>query len=59
MKSRKALIDNQFVGLHSASEVESGLHMTDSDCLMREKYDIELDFHYSIALNGKSREGIM
>lgn len=58
MKSRKALIDNQFVGLHSASEVESGLHMTDSDCLMREKYDYDLDFHHSIAITGELRKGI-
>lgn len=58
MRTRKALIDNQFVGLHSASDVENGLHMTDIDCLSREQYDIELDFHQSVVINGNTREGI-
>lgn len=58
MRSRKAIIDNQFVGLHSASDVENGLHMSDIDCLLREQYDVELDFHHSIVLDGGFREGI-
>ena len=58
MRTRKAIIDNQFVGLHSASDVENGLHMTDVDCLLREQYDIELDFHSSIVSDGGFREGI-
>ncbi|XP_031782231.1 tetratricopeptide repeat protein 17 isoform X2 [Nasonia vitripennis] len=58
MRSRKAIIDNQFVGLHSASDVENGLHMSDIDCLLREQYDVELDLHHSIVLDGGFREGI-
>ncbi|XP_014238216.1 tetratricopeptide repeat protein 17 [Trichogramma pretiosum] len=58
MKERKAMIHKLFRGLHSASEVENGLHKTDHDCKMTEKYDVDLDMHQSIVMDGGFRDGI-
>ncbi|XP_058790229.1 tetratricopeptide repeat protein 17 isoform X2 [Phymastichus coffea] len=58
IKTRKTLIDNQFVGLHSASDIENGLHMTDIDCLSREQYNVGLDFDQTVVINGNTRDGI-
>ncbi|KAJ8678526.1 hypothetical protein QAD02_014313 [Eretmocerus hayati] len=59
LKNRKAIIDNQFVGLHTASDVENGLHMNDADCLLRDQYDFGWNFYHSIATDGNLRHGMM
>ncbi|XP_014214648.1 tetratricopeptide repeat protein 17 [Copidosoma floridanum] len=58
MQTRRAKIDDQFYSLHSTKDVEDGIKMTDSDCLLRGHYDAELDFHYSTVINVGRREGI-
>lgn len=52
MKARKATIDSQFVNLQSVSDVENTLHTSDVDCILKELYDVEFDFHDSIIQDG-------
>lgn len=58
MIKRKARIDGEWAGLESATELETRLYLTDSDCLEAGKPLSDTDLYISIGEDGSDRDGI-
>lgn len=58
MIRRKTVIDDEWAGLESATDLEDRLYTSDSDCLQAGRPLSDVDLYTSVSDDGVGRDGI-